>query len=174
MAAERGFKMSVSVFAEMLEGNVSSVLECSCGAWRSSAFASRAEAYAALEAGSVVSECRDDYCYAEGVLYPADEVAEPEVNLSNLNAAEVFPLLGISLSDEGWCGSLPAEDFKGRVLVALALAPEDLGRAAEPTVMFGLVGTIAAREAGYVQSRLAKMLEVADYALAGGREVCWG
>jgi hypothetical protein len=107
-------------------------------------------------------------------LYPADEVAEPEVNLSNLNAAEVFPLLGISLSDEGWCGSLPAEDFKGRVLVALALAPEDLGRAAEPTVMFGLVGTIAAREAGYVQSRLAKMLEVADYALAGGREVCWG
>ena len=167
--------MSVSVFAGAVEGvAVSSVLECGCGEWRSPAFASHAEAYSALEAGSVVSACGDDYCVSMGSLFVVPEVAEPEVNLSNLNAADVFPLLGISLEEWDWCGSTPAEDFKGRVLLALALAPEDLGRSPEPTVMFGLLGTIAAREAGYTQARLTAMLEVADLAIARGTEVCWG
>ena len=168
--------MSVSVFAGSVEGlAVSSVIECGCGEWRSAVFASHAEAYSALEAGSVVSSCGDDYCVAMGSLFVVPEVEEPEVNLANINAEEVLPLLGITLGDEDfWCGSLPAEDFQGRVLLALALAPEDLGREAEPTVYLGWLGTRAPREAGYVQAKLAGMLEVADLALARGVEVCWG
>ena len=168
--------MSVSVFAGEVEGlAVSSIIECGCGEFRSSAFASHAEAYSAMTSGSVVTACGDDYCLALGTLFVVPEVSEPEVQMSNLNASEVFPLLGIDLEESYWCGSMSADDFKGRVLLALALAPEDMGREAEPMghAVLG-IGIRAPREVGYTQARLAKMLEVADLALARGTEVCWG
>lgn len=168
--------MSVSIFAGEVEGlAVSSIIECGCGEFRSSAFASREEAYSAISSGSVVTACGDDYCLALGTLFVSPEVAEPEVQMANLNASEVFPLLGIDLAESDWCGSMPADDFKGRVLLALALAPEDTGREAEPMghAVLG-IGMRAPREAGYTQARLAMMLEVADLALARGTEVCWG
>ena len=168
--------MSVSVFAGAIEGlAVSSVIECGCGEWRSAAFASHAEAYSALSARSVVSGCGDDYCLAMGDLFVVPETADPEVNMANLNAQDVFPLLGIDLEESDWCGSMPADDFKGRVLLALALAPEDAGREAEPIghAVLG-IGIRAAREVGYTQTRLTMMLEVADLAIERGTEVCWG
>lgn len=168
--------MSVSVFAGEVEGlAVSSIIECGCGKFRSPAFASHAEAYSAMTSGSVVTACGDDYCLALGTLFVVPAVAEPEVQMANLNASEIFPLLGIGLEDSDWCGSMPADDFKGRVLLALALAPEDLGRGAEPMghAVFG-IGVRAPREVGYTQARLTMMLEVADLALARGTEVCWG
>lgn len=168
--------MSVSVFAGEVEGlAVSSIIECGCGEFRSSTFASREEAYSAISSGSVVTACGDDYCLALGTLFVVPEVSEPEVQMANLNASEIFPLLGIDLGDSGWCGSMPADDFKGRVLLALALAPEDLGREAEPMghAVFG-IGIRAPRAVGYTQARLAKMLEVADLAISRGTEICWG
>jgi hypothetical protein len=111
-----------------------------------------------------------------GSLFIVPEVAEPEVNCANLNAEEVLALLGIEGDFHDICvGSLPAEDFKGRVLLALALAPEDLGRPAEPIghAVFG-IGIRAPRPAGYIQDNLAGLLEVADLALSKGVEVCWG
>lgn len=168
--------MSVSVFAGEIEGlAVPSLIECGCGEFRSSAFASHAEAYSAMTSGSVVTACGDDYCLALGTLFVVPEVSEPEVQMSNLNASEVFPLLGIDLEESYWCGSMSAGDFKGRILLALALAPEDFGREAEPIghAVLG-IGIRAPREVGYTQVRLAMMLEVADLAISRGTEVCWG
>lgn len=168
--------MSVSIFAGGVEGlAVRSVIECGCREWRSAVFASHAEAYAARISGSVITECGDNYCEALDGLFVVPEVSEPEVQMANLNASEIFPLLGIDLAESDWCGSMNAADFKGRVLLALALAPEDLGRAPEPMghAVLG-IGIRAAREVGYTQTRLSLMLEVADLALIRGTEVCWG
>ena len=57
------------------------------------------------------------------LLVAGPEAEGLEINMSNSNAAVVCAALGIDLDAEGWCGSLPAEDFLGRVLVALAIQP---------------------------------------------------
>ena len=111
---------------------------------------------------------------------------ELEVNMSNSNAATVAATLGIDLDAEGWCGSVPAEDFLGRVLVALAVSPADEGMPSfqlAPGDSAGVFGTVreggpvfiqGARRPGYLQERLAQLHELALWAVEHGAEVTFG
>lgn len=113
----------------------------------------------------------------------ADELA---VNMSNSNAAQVCRTLGIDLEQWGWCGNLPAEDFLGRVLVALAIEPADEGVPSHrllPGDSAGIFGTVqeggpafieCGRREGYTQERLGQLRELADWAVANGAEISFG
>lgn len=170
--------MSVSFFASV-DGDfaIPSFVSCSCGESRSEMFASREAAYAAKAAGLFVSNCSDEYCLCDSLRVSDDE---PEVRLSIFNASEMLETLGIQVGEDFedcWSGSLPADDFKGRVLMALALVPTDEGMPAHLLTPEGSEGVQiwqAERPAGYAQSRLAQLLEVAEFALSQGREVAWG
>ena len=77
-------------------------------------------------------------------------------------------------SEEVYCGgtAFEPEDFRDRVVVALALADTDPGRPASTTSSPG-GGTFVecGVPAGYLQDRLSELLEVADFAVAHGRQV---
>ncbi|MEU2454855.1 hypothetical protein ABZ605_32800 [Streptomyces sp. NPDC012765] len=88
------------------------------------------------------------------------------VNLANSNAARVLGVLGY---DE-LAGDAEADDFLGRVLVALALTPEDAGRPATAEGRFVDCG----RRVGYVQERLEELYELAEEARARGLTIYWG
>jgi hypothetical protein len=101
---------------------------------------------------------------------------ELEVNMSSANAVVVCAALGIDLEEEGWCGSLPAADFLGRILVALAVSPTDAG---VPTHELprepGQVRWIeCGRREGYTQERLAQLRELADWAISHQAEISFG
>lgn len=103
---------------------------------------------------------------------PAAE--ELSVNMSNSNAAVVCAALGIDLDKLGWCGSMPAEDFLGRVLVALAVNPSDAGRPATVDAAPGRATFVdCGRPEGYVEERLGQLRELADWAVANGAEIAF-
>jgi hypothetical protein len=107
----------------------------------------------------------------------------PEVNVSNRNAADILEALGLPFEDGS--GSLPADQFLGRVLTALAVAPQDPGVPMHELVpgestIFGPVSEFGARfidcgrREGYLQERLLQLEEVATHSMLEGREVSWG
>lgn len=96
------------------------------------------------------------------------------VNMSNSNAARVCATLGIDLEAEGWCGSLPAADFLGRVLVALAVEPVDAGVPSHEVPTGGVRWVECGRPEGYAQDRLGQLRTLADWAVAHGAEVSFG
>lgn len=103
----------------------------------------------------------------------ADHAAPPpSLNASNANAAELLSALGVPGEP---CGSLPADDFLGRVLTALAVAPSDPGR---PVTVVDTPGTARhydmGRRPGYLQDKLTDLRAVAEWARDHGREVVWG
>lgn len=103
------------------------------------------------------------------------EAEELEINMSSSNAAVVCGALGIDLAEEGWCGSLPAEDFLGRVLMALAIQPSDEGVPARDDTVPGQVRWIeCGRRPGYIQERLAQLHELAQWAVAHQAEIDFG
>jgi hypothetical protein len=168
--------MSVSFVPAFVEGvDVPSVVVCGCGDFRSEEFPSHAVAYLAMPA--ITPDCGDPYCVEIKFIEPA--VSEPEVNVSNINAAELLDNLGILVGEdfsERCLGSIAAEDLRGRVLMALALLPEDEGMPAHQAgnTMFGLQVWTAPRPAGHTQNVLHRLLDVAEFALAQGRDVDWG
>jgi len=172
----KGDKMSVSFVPAFVEGvDVPSVVVCGCGDFRSEEFPSHAVAYLAMPA--ITPDCGDPYCVEIKFIEPA--VSEPEVNVSNINAAELLDNLGILVGEdfsERCLGSIAAEDLRGRVLMALALLPEDEGMPAHQAgnTMFGLQVWTAPRPAGHTQNVLHRLLDVAEFALAQGRDVDWG
>jgi hypothetical protein len=95
-----------------------------------------------------------------------------DVNMSNRNAAFVADALGISL-DPDWCGSMPATDFQGRVLTALALAPKDEGMPSYEVPGPGARMIEGARHPGDLQDRLRQLHTLAQWAVAHGAEVWW-
>lgn len=185
--------MSVSFYPEVVSGK--SVVVCGCSAWKSQEFTTHGEAYAAMLEGVVVSQCSDEYCLAYGDLFIVSAQESPEVNVSNVNAEEVLNNLGIMVGEdfsERCAGSMAAEDFKGRILVALALLPVDEGMPAYQLTEASEAGTagsalaawglraekgpeffMGARPAGYAQEVLTRLLEVAEFAEAGSRKVVW-
>lgn len=101
-----------------------------------------------------------------------------EVNLSNANASTLLNTLGLFGDDEQFAdccaGSVDAQDFLGRVLTGLALAPVDAGRPV--TVDVGAGGTTmvdCGRPDGYVQARLLELHDLATRAIAAGAPVRW-
>lgn len=115
--------------------------------------------------------CADPYCYVD--VTPV--VVEPEVQVSNVNSVSLLSVLGLG-SDSGedfsdtCLGSLPAEDFLGRVLLASAVAPvsAEVPTFREENMVFG------GRVEGYVQGKLDALYDVALFAVENGREVMWG
>lgn len=112
----------------------------------------------------------------------AEAPDELEVNMSNANAAQVCAALGVSLAPD-WCGNMAADDFLGRVLVAMAVAPADPGMpsyellpgdadrpmwAGDATVIQG------ARPAGYLQERLTQLHALALWAVENDKIITWG
>ncbi|MBV7674284.1 hypothetical protein STHAL_33090 [Streptomyces halstedii] len=99
------------------------------------------------------------------VTFSAGLTGEP-VNMNNANAAHVLSALG-------YYETYGAEDaglFLGRVLLALALAPQDAGRPAAGDGRYIDCG----RPQGYTQERLMQLHGLAATAQASGRRVTWG
>jgi hypothetical protein len=122
---------------------------------------------------------------------PVEPFDDADVNMSNRNAAMVLDALGLPSSfDDGLAGSEDADAFLGRILLAIAMCPDDPGvpvhqmtaaeTQADPTVGFiaGALGGArvvdCGRPAGYLQDRLADLRTLAETARAHGHGVYWG
>ncbi len=104
---------------------------------------------------------------------PAAE--ELSVNMSSSNAVHVCASLAIDLEEWGWCGSLPAVDFLGRVLMALAVLPVDAGRPVTVDAEPGRATFVdCGRREGYAQERLGQLRELADWAVANLAVISFG
>jgi hypothetical protein len=184
--------MSVSFYPEVVSGK--SVIVCGCEGWRSAEFATYGQASAAMLEQVVVSGCSDEFCQTYPDLFIISAEVSPEVNVSNINAETVLDNLGIMVGEdfsERCAGSMSAADFKGRVLMALALVPVDEGMpayqlteapesgAGSSLARLGLGAErgpqffMGARPAGQAQTTLRQLLEVAEFATAAAREVVW-
>lgn len=160
--------MSVS-FSPEFDGSVPHTYECVCGGWKSETiYANRIEALNDFAIQS--STCEDPYCDS---VYAVPATPEPELNVSNTNADEILSYLGLATSEgfsEYCAGTMPAQDFLGRVLMAEALAPEKSGLVTmqiENVVYCG-------RPDNYMAARFAKLREIAEWAIANDRSVSWG
>lgn len=138
--------------------------------------------------------CTDEMCVAYGPMLSEvqSQGVAPEVNVSNINARDLLDVLGIEVVDGDLWGTLSAEDFEGRVLMALAVAPVSAERLTEEAkagqVTFGPNGVgidpsgeakgatfiLCGRPEGYVQERLESLREVAAFAREHGLDVTWG
>jgi hypothetical protein len=163
--------MSVS-FYPAIDDSVAHIITCICEETKfDTTYPDRASAYAAKTSGDLKPNCGDAYCE---YLYVNPAIAEPEVNMSNSNAYDLMDVLGL-IPEEGnfddvCVGSMKAEDFLGRVVVARGLAPVSPERLPEQDGIMIYAG----RREGYVQERLEQLQEVADWAIANKREVVWG
>lgn len=94
-----------------------------------------------------------------------------DVNMANANAAFVLDSLGLPTDDLS--GGLPADDFLGRVLMALAVAPQDEGVPAyDDTRPGGPQWTECGRREGYLQDQLEALRELTEQCPPGA-EVAW-
>lgn len=116
------------------------------------------------------ADCDGDYAHAV-----RDTDADPSVNVTNTNAATILDALGLSVEGEiELCGSAPAEEFLGRVLLALAVAPSDAG---VPSFVETTPGRATVyhggRPDGYLQQRLNQLHAVAEFASCHRVTVAW-
>ena len=117
-------------------------------------------------AAAHASGCEE--CSGYGGPLVNNRYAAQSINLSNGNAVGVLDLLGYT--GEEMYGESDAEDFLGRVLMALAVAPADEGR---PTFQDGIT-VYGGTEPGYKQNRLRQLHELALSASRAGTSVVWG
>lgn len=107
-----------------------------------------------------------------GVL--VDEIHDfVEVNMANSNAARVLHLLGYS-GDDLYCGSADVDDFLGRLLVADGLLETSDERA--PQTLKGSGGATLidlGERAGYLNEKLALLIELANWAKRNDSDICW-
>lgn len=163
--------MSVTFTSEYV-AEASFGVSCSCGeAESATVFPNHEAAYAAaiVEKTVVMPFCSDALCN----LYPVRffmVTDVPEVSLNPANARTVMDVLGMEVDETGDnCGSMNAEDFLGRILLASAINPSDEG-----TMAFGDEKmTFGSRPVGYMEARLNDLRTVADYAIAKNLEVVW-
>jgi hypothetical protein len=107
-------------------------------------------------------------------------------NVARGNVAHIAETLGIEGPDEGGevYGDEPADLFLGRVLLALAVAPQDAGTPATSRTLgdgFGGSPLLTAegrwydcgRSEGYTQRKLAELRTLAEWAAARGHRVAW-
>lgn len=109
------------------------------------------------------------------VTFAAEHAPEHlQINMSNTNAFRVCEALGIDLAADGWVGDMPAEAFLGRVLLALALQPDDAGVPSTESQEPGGPRVIeGGRRAGYIQERLQQLHALAVHATEVYSEVWW-
>lgn len=125
----------------------------------------------------------------EGAVFDLTEDGQDHsVNFSSASALRILDVLGIPVDPmEGLTGTCDAENFLGRVLLALAIEPDDTGmpahRIAEddfPESLRGLMRAfggathlMAARPPGQLQRQLAQLAELGRYCLDHGYLVAW-
>lgn len=118
----------------------------------------------------------------------------PSMGLSNANAYDVLRTLGLcetrdpdtvvaGLSDRDplqtaddvqLAGTEPVEQFRGRVLLALAVAPTDTGIPSRSRGGDGYATIVdCGRAPGYLQERLGQLLTLCDHAARGGHDIIW-
>lgn len=123
-----------------------------------------------------LSVCGDaDYCGTGRMHILAVETDQaPSFSATGANTAHLLGLLGLpSAPDEDGCffGSLPAQDFLDRVLLAQAATTDTrvpaLVGAAPVSIHLG-------RGPGYAELRLAELRAIAEFAVSHGRTVQWG
>jgi hypothetical protein len=104
----------------------------------------------------------------------------PELNMSNVNAREILATLGLQ-DDDDLCGETSADDFMGRVLMALAVAPADAGMPTyddstynEDGSRIGAQYIRCGRVENYTQIKLTELHEIAEWAQRNETTVSWG
>lgn len=133
-----------------------------------------AKAYGIADAHKVV--CSNLLCQQYGPTI--DEVTDaPEVNVGRLNDAMILEALGYPTEDGDLSGADTAEAFLGRVLVALAISPEDEGMPMRELVgnerLFGCRETHMGRRPGYLQDVLGRLRDLAETCRNRGVDVHW-
>lgn len=121
--------------------------------------------------------CGDEYCRSSRMFtHPILVDPSPEVNVSNANAVHLLGLLGVQVEHDGeLLGSMSAQDFLGRVLVALAVNPADAGiPVTTSTAPSGMTLVDCGRSEGYADRRLAELRDVAEFAVGHDRLIQWG
>lgn len=96
------------------------------------------------------------------------------INMNNRNAALVSDALGNLFDEFEWFGEMPASDFLGRVVMALAVAPKDEGMPSYEHTGPGARVIEGARSPGYLQERLVQLHTLAEWAVANNANVWWG
>ncbi|WP_394622365.1 hypothetical protein JNUCC0626_50380 (plasmid) [Lentzea sp. JNUCC 0626] len=129
--------------------------------------------YGSSEHRSVLPGCTEPELCPDYPLsvHAIEDLERPEVNVSNLNAAHLLYALGYGEPGEldELFGDATPEEFRGRVLTALALAPVDAG---VPSYQDGnwIEG---GRRPAYLQDRLTELLDLADWCAQHARPVQW-
>lgn len=95
----------------------------------------------------------------------------PQVNMANGNAAQVFDLLGVDF--DGDCGETSAQDFLGRVLIALALVDTTADDTDGTPSATNTRWTDCGRRPGYLAEKLGVLWEVATWAVEHNTAVRW-
>ena len=155
--------MSVT-FSPTADPTVEHSITCHCGTF--SIHKNYDTAYNTLQNNK--PHCPEPYCYVD--ITPTNP--EPEITLSNINADELFYVLGITgetFSDR-CCGTMNPNDFLGRILIAQAVAPIS---AKKPTYTDSNI-IHGGRPEGYVQEKLQHLHHIATYAIKHNRQICWG
>lgn len=112
-----------------------------------------------------------------------EEDPSPSINMSNTNSLDLFDALGLNtcsvdaygktIVESPWDGgSVPAADFMGRVLLAMAVMQSDSGQS-EIGRVESASDVICAQRLGYVNGRLADMHQLAEFAVARSLPVNW-
>lgn len=184
--------MSVTFEIAVTEADMAGFsLVCGCGAKSTGVLAAshrEVEAYRAADPRGVAPVCHDDFCAADTLevggyiqvefsVPGADgadvDLREVAVNVSNGSATHLLPLLGIEASTMQSGGSVPAEDFLGRVLLAMAVAPADEGVPAHSLAGPGARFVDCGRPEGYTERVLDTLHALALAAVSAARDVQW-
>ena len=110
-------------------------------------------------------ECQECQNYGGALIEYDHEVND--LNLSNGNAQFLLENLGLN---ENLYGNLKADDFLARALIADALLPNDPGT---PTFEDGNI-IYGGREPMYLQNKIARLIELCNWASAHKAEITWG
>lgn len=155
-----------------------SVIACSCGSATTDViYTTRTEAYAILISPEFTAPiCGDEFCLGYNA-WIRDYEEKPEVNMSNYNALAILDALEIGLGDafeERCVGTISAFDLQEKLLLADVFQPEDEGT---PTYELEHDGNariiMSGRPIGYIQSKIASIAEVVEYALTHNLNVVW-
>lgn len=186
--------MSVTFTASFVEPRFH-VVSCGCeeataravpygsfGAAHSAAEAANLGARAPLPGCALPEVCPDYPLYAR----PVYEDPAPETCLHEANAERALEVLGLRTgtpacpqqadadlqdgAEHEASGQMDAEEFLGRVLVAVALAPADSGADGYWSGRWFHGG----RHAGDLQQRLGELRLLAEWCHQRGRQVAWG
>lgn len=121
----------------------------------------------------------------------ADQAADdpcPAVNIGQVNAARILPMLGyevhetgetffgVPTHDDDMYGEADAQEFLGRVLMALAIEPADEGTDTHELPREDDRGPHVhqcGRRAGYTEEKLSALHTLAQWCAERGRPVVW-